>query len=72
MVADYVTDLAARMASNATNNNALTDAQVKTVAVNAIKNDIDGGVVDAALSLPLTIPRGCTMVGVGELTRKRD
>ena len=56
VVVDYVTDLAARMAANAANNNALTDAQVKTAAVNAIKNDIDGGVVSAALGLLLTIP----------------
>ena len=56
MVADYVTDLTARMPANAANNNALTDAQVKTAAVNAIKDEIDGGVVYAALGLPLTIP----------------
>ena len=56
VVADNVTDLAARMAAKAAIHNGLTDAQVETAAVNAMKNDIDGGVVNVALGLPLTIP----------------
>ena len=52
-VGSYLADLAVRTAANNANANLLTDDQVKTAAINAVKADIDA---DIYPGLPTTDP----------------
>ncbi|RPB22309.1 hypothetical protein L211DRAFT_850629 [Terfezia boudieri ATCC MYA-4762] len=54
VVADYVTDLVARMVANAAAGGGLTNRQLIRRAVRHVKAEINGGVTYAALGLPQT------------------